>query len=819
MNKHWMVAALLGAALLSGCGSGGSKEDGGEEPPPASDKLTLTGVVTKGLMANAEVNVYAANPDGSLSTTPVLASPILSDSNGLYRLNFTPTAGQVYVVQVKAITGTTHLDEVTGERQSLPVGFTMRAPFIPSGSGTVTLTRNVTAFTEMAVSAAQTGSGGLTSTNVQQGLSTVSQLLGFDPAQVDVQTTTTADTESEKAQAVMLTALSRMAQENTLGCNQANAGERAQCVVQTLAASAKLDTIKLQTSSGTDVSASLNTAVTWVFDENLNGNVQPTSLAVIQANLGCEGSGCDAAPVETGSLISAAKALFLQIRSDVMSLLTRGGASELQTAGAANQEAYKFRAALENVQAPADQFSDMVDGLQHGLDLYKRFKSGLTTQNYVLWGWSTGPGGGQSSRACSVYADTTLTVLATTPAEAVAVGCRTAKENYQVGLELNSLQVQQPRTRTLTYTYRIIPDSGTGFSYTMNTVKREMVSENSYWTWLINSNNSSERRVNETLGTLGGQTGTGTFDWADGELRSMSVTGGMPAMLQGMALYNPSGKSTVDMSASRAVAADGTLGLDLETVQVAGQIQVFRDGGSTLDSTMTVAAGSKLVYINDTTQASSGVSGGRSARLDLTWGNSASQVQGVLALDNGTLDKSGTRLAPTSWSFTGSLRNADASGVMKDVITGRLTVDVSDFAQYDAALAEVEGDSASNHFTMGFSFTGTLTAPSRPVLEVTMSTSMTSDQSTDPAAMALQYRSLVNGSPTVVVTISGTRDANTGLYHFQLHEATAALRMDWLEGATTADLYASDTLIGQFDSDSLLMTFVDHSFISLDTGL
>ena len=139
MRSSHILAALSAAVLVACGGGGGSTTPAGPGIDPNAATVSLSGVAAKGLMANADVKVYAVKSDGTVDTSTVLGTAT-TDAKGQYTLSFAATKDQPYVITVtaKADGSTTHLDEVSGTSQALPSGFTMRAVLVPASGGTVT---------------------------------------------------------------------------------------------------------------------------------------------------------------------------------------------------------------------------------------------------------------------------------------------------------------------------------------------------------------------------------------------------------------------------------------------------------------------------------------------------------------------------------------------------------------------------------------------------------------------------------------------------------------------------------------------------------
>ena len=240
------LAAWASASLLVACGGGGSSSSAPEATAAAS--VTLSGTAAKGLVAHADVGVYAVNPDGSVAGSALATTT--TDTLGRYSLSFVGSNGQPVVVKVSARAdgSTTHADEVTGSAQPLPAGFAMRALVTPSASGSVLANASITPFSEMAVAAAARASGGITPANALQAITTLSNQLGFNPINVAAKTLGTANGSDEQMLALMLTVVSQLALNGDLGCASApNSGAKVQCVVEALGAASRSDSSLLGT--------------------------------------------------------------------------------------------------------------------------------------------------------------------------------------------------------------------------------------------------------------------------------------------------------------------------------------------------------------------------------------------------------------------------------------------------------------------------------------------------------------------------------------------------------------------------------------------
>jgi hypothetical protein len=798
MKYSNLIPAALGVAVLAGCGGGG----GGSTDASAGSgqgSVSVSGTAAKGLMANADVGAFAVAADGSVGTTALATTT--TDASGHYALSFNATQDKPYVIKVsaKADGSTTHLDEVTNTSQALPAGFTMRALLVPTTAGAVTTSASITPFSELAVAAAAKASGGITKANADQAASAVAQLLGFDPSKVAVKAASAAgSSEDEKKLAIMLTAVSKLADSGALGCATGAAGDKVKCVVDTLASAASSTSIKLEV-PGTDVSAALGSAVSTVLaDTTLSGGIDPSTLSAVTSNLACTES-CAAAPVATVSAITSAKALFTQLRSDWTALFSRGGASAIAT-GAANTEAWKFRQAMTGVQLPATTLVKDLGVLLMAVDFYNDYKAGRTTANFR----TRAPGEVASDTpwavtnytavGCTVYQDSATTVVATLPENANFVGCRAS---YFVSSANGT-------TTDWRHGFTITPNGGGAFGYTTRARKR--VTTNGVLT------ENLALQTNFYAGNL-----TTNAD-AQGRVTQFAVSGDLAASFKLDTTTLADDHATWALSGSRSIT-----GVNSGSATVTGQITSYDASAAVLGS-LTVNTGaiteiaiSRDVNDNPVKPGSAGDVGSYggtvdSVSLDLVWATPTAAFQGVFTTQPTVWDVSGTNRAPVSASLSGALRNIEG-GVTTEFLKGSFSATAAGYGSYNHTLVS----SPTNYYTTSAQFIGTVTAPTRPTLELTIAASKKSYE-TQVAGVNMGYRVLVAGAPRTVIAITGTR-AVDGTMGWTLAEATAGLSLSWNDMTTRANLLKGGDVIGVLDKGSKLLTFSDHSVLSLDVGL
>ncbi|MBA4175257.1 MAG: hypothetical protein C0505_01635 [Leptothrix sp. (in: Bacteria)] len=798
----------MAAGLLASCGGGG----GGGETPPAGNQATvaLAGTAAKGLMANADVAVYPVNPDGTVGSTALATGTTQAD--GRYSLSFAATQGQPYVVRVTAKAGTTHLDEVTGAAQALPTGFAMRSMLVPAGTGALTVNATITPFSELAVAAAAKASGGITAANLVQAQSTVKQLLGFDPTLVAVKPTTTAAASTDEHKlAVLLTAVSQLAQTGALGCDSGSAGDKAKCVVEMMGSAADINSLKLSVGSGAaarDVSAALTGALTDVLaNPALAGVVPSAALATVMANLGCTSScaaGSTGGAGTVATAIAGSRLLFNEIKSDWSAMFANGAAGGL-SGGALRREATAFEAAMAGVQPPVEMLAKDLGALLMGVDLYNDYQAGRTTASGrgrafdMVANDGSGDFSGTSAAGCSLYTDTTTTVLATTPAEARVIGC---SARYFV-----SRSYPAPGTTETTewrHGFTIVPQTDGSFDYLTRARRRVTTcTPTGGCSFTVNEAlqvDSSGAPLPAFAGKL-----TPVLSAAFGSIRSFTLVGELPAAFKsnGRTLVNL--KHAANLSGTVTTATDGGI-----TSVLGGSLVAYKADGS-VEGKLTVKTGSfKQVAV------SGGGHEPSEADLDLVWNAGGSEFEGRLALTDSALDASRTLRTPTKLVLSGALRNI-GGGVSTEFLRGAFNLGVTGLANYNDTLPP----SASNTFTVNMSFVGAVSATGRPTLEFSFGTSGSAFDTLNGATptATLQYRTLVGGQPRLVVTLTAQETA--GVMAYKLSEATANVSMSWTgERPARVDLmHANTTKIGTLDTGTGLMTFSDGSFMSLDIGL
>ena len=810
-NLKFAPLALAVAATLAACGGGGGSDS-------SNTTLTLSGDAAKGALANAIVTAHAIKADGSID--PAVLATVQTDATGHYKeLSFSAVPNAPYVIQIDAkIDGTTtQLDEVAGVPQAMPANFSMRSLFTKSVAGPMTATASITPFSEMAVAAASRGTNGITAANAAQAITNVRTLLGFNPTTVTPTTIAAAATGEQQKLALFLTALSRLANDRALGCIATDAGVRVKCVVDTLANTSTLgSTIPGSTTAKVNVATALSDAILAVAtDSRLTGNkVDTSTLTSTLATLAGDGSTTPA--TNEASAIASAKLLFTSLKSDVTSLISDRNATPL---GAANVEANTFIAASKGVQLPAEMLIKDVGALVLGIDLYNDFKAGRETRNFRDRGRNFGliarSFNQVGSTRCELYTDNALTIPATSPANALYIGCH-ATYHRSIGYASgNAFAENEWRHR-----FVITPTSNVTFGY--ETSAREEVQTttcgNAPCTTVVNSsvlvNNADGRTSTPYSGTMSVTIGTDPFTTSqiEGHITGFSLNGKLPGAFKSGANTLTNNHHDVALNGTRTFGKDAT-SRAFSVTKLSGSLTAFADDSSTL-GTLTINSGS--LTATDILATADGSSQGKetAGSLDLKWTTAKSEVAGILSVPNPVYDINNNNSFPSKVEFTGSLRNKGSDGAFADFISGSITDIVTGYELHNASVPL----SASNDYITSISFVATVTAPGRPKLELSGNLSH-SEFTKEVTTSSLQYRTVAGNAQRQVVTISRNPATPTAPSSFTFTEAASNLSMTVVKGAATTDLlYNNMSRVGTFNSASKLLTFTNGDFISLDAG-
>lgn len=153
-RARWIATAALALLLTTACGGGG----GGGTGDPGVGTGSISGSVTKGPVANANVVAYAI-AGGAMGAQLGSAT---TDASG----NFTVTMGAHDGPVMLRVSGGSYRDEATGATMAMGAGDVMTAvmPAMPAGANVSGI--QVTPLTSMAQARAQQMAGGMTAANI-----------------------------------------------------------------------------------------------------------------------------------------------------------------------------------------------------------------------------------------------------------------------------------------------------------------------------------------------------------------------------------------------------------------------------------------------------------------------------------------------------------------------------------------------------------------------------------------------------------------------------------------------------------------------------
>ncbi|MDP4300989.1 hypothetical protein [Leptothrix discophora] len=831
----WRAVCTTALAIgLSACGGGNDSKSPDTTTQPG--KVSLTGVVSKGVMVGADVKAYAVKADGSVDRSTALAS-VLSTAGGAYTLPaFELASGTPVVVEVSVNASTTHVDELQGNT-TLPTGMTLRAAVVPNVVGNQITPRRVslTPFTEMAVKAAEKSSAKLSTTNIAQANSTMQQLLGFDPVGTEIKPLATNLSVEEQAYQVVLTATSQLARDEALGCSDTQAGARIQCVVERLTESTRLDTVELTDVGNVDVTAAFRAAVTTTVGSTpfKEAEVTLTTVDTLLNKLDCALTDtCAAVAPSTVAPIAAAKAMFAGLRTDMSGLFTRGGVAGT---GELNLQAQKFQAAARAVQQPVNLASRDLQALQLGIRLYQDYHAGTTTSNSRnagvgdVIGIETLEAPGRPSTwhgttsypavGCTLYEDDKTSIPATSKATARFVGCRAT---YWVHVTRTFNQPAGPagtmKAEEARHGFTLTPPAADGepFTYAASASRRTRVWTGCTDVFLTATSCQSLEDVKAlrvNFPTNADNTATGFQGSVQvATVNALTLAGELPGAFteDGTSLLNHHHRWDI-----QAVASSVQPVLD-----IVGQVDVFNDASQVVAGTLLLEPGTRLNGLAVSATGSKPTTGQDakvglgSGNLNVSWATPTARLSGNLTGSTPVWDRSGTRHVVQNTLFSGVLSSrSDASASWTEVITGKFEANASGYADHDAS----QPLTAANTYQQTMAFGGLVQASARPTLRLVLTGSKPAHLR-EPTVITGSVRTEQAGVARQVLQISAARGSDQRL-RVTLSEATSGLSMRVVTGEGQSQLLHDQSLIGTLDHANGRMTYVNGDFESLDIGL
>lgn len=816
------AAAFASALILSACGGG----SGGDDPPATAtpSRVTLGGVVSKGLTGNALVRVLAIKPsDGTPDEVNVLATGETNPSGAYTTTAFTVPA--IYVVEVRAKdcadttvgTGCSfHQDEATNARQYLPTGFKMRAVVTSTPS---TQQVNVTPLSEIAVAAAASTSGGLTTTNANQAMAMVNTLVGVADLNTVVPTTLgTAGASNDQIRlAALLAAVSGVASNTAalsgVGCSAQTQGTPAatKCVVEALAANATVTNY-----SGGNVA--VTTALATQLDAAVVSHPEASALVVsTKAKLIDDEARPPLPAVATG--IGKARAFFEDLTSTVRTLLNSGSAPGQ---GAFLDQAHRFENSVAGVNFQSETTVNSVELLYTAARLWTEYEHGGTATSAVIHKALSSPDWfPESGIKCTLQKANGQDVV---PGESPSLVTSTAcYADYTLDMVPGSQTGSFPLVSAdyaNAYHWFVVTKGNTAgvFNYVARAEFSNLSATYNYQAGELDSitydsatcpqsSNGSCTGVREFIGTV-----TTTLDSAS-RLASIHIVGDVPdGWKDDSTLAHGSGstnlaRSRLDVTASlTGTYVDGTLASNLQsgTLVLSGGNIAYAANGSTEESRLTFGSGSQVAIASDLFQ---------NGTLNLTLATPTSKLVGTLT---------GQRAANYGGTvtFTGALYNLDQSETVP-FISASLETSVTSSSSYNPELAY----SATNYQDGTVRLDAYLTAPSHPKLRLIVAAA--GRQTSRDLVWGTKVQDTASGN-YIIYNVDGStrRDVSfvvsypslNGRGRVAFSDGANGITFTVVDGVNESNVLASGTTVGVLNTQNNLLTFSDRSFVSLDFG-
>lgn len=202
MKGTFRIASLAVAVAIAGCGGGGGSSGGGKAPQPAA-KSAVSGAVTKGPVAGAELYLYRMDATGN-KTGDAVAGPIQTAADGSWSVQLPDSIPRPLLIESS---GGTYTDEATGGT----VNAGSLNSFLPEGAETAA----VTPLSELLVRSTRehlaSNPGDSIEAGIDAGAGVLDDVLGvtFDP--LTTVPSTTGDDPAAKQYAAVLGGLSTQA--------------------------------------------------------------------------------------------------------------------------------------------------------------------------------------------------------------------------------------------------------------------------------------------------------------------------------------------------------------------------------------------------------------------------------------------------------------------------------------------------------------------------------------------------------------------------------------------------------------------------------
>lgn len=828
VSARWRlsVGALMVLSLVA-CGGGGKKSSS----PTPSSKISLGGVVSKGLTGNALVKVYGVTSAGTLDTGNVLATGQTNDNGGYSTSEFLPPSTYVVEVMAKDCANTSsgsgcsfHLNEKTSQRQYLPTGFKMRAVVTTTPANNKV---NITPFSEMAVSAAETTSGGITATNANQAIAMANNLVGVTDLNA-VEPTTLGNTSATADQlklAALLAAVSNVAGETArltdVGCTApAGTPEATKCVVEKLAANA---TVTNYVGRDQDVTTALNTELQNVVANNseVQALVESTSKKLTDPTITVPTTA-----VATRSPIDRVKDFVNDMMSTFKTLLN-SGATPGQ--GAALDQAHAFENAVTGTNIKALPAQRAIQVAHAAAKLWTDYEHGVTRVS--LYGHESFgfPQAFEESIElgfkCTLMNGATPLTSGDPASNITHAKCYADQGMIVTGGPVFIDASTYSRSSKNVYHEFEVTRGGVATAYEITSSAREDIGTITYSN-ISGPTSYSFSTTNQVQASSFSGTITSTLDGV-GRLDTIQIDAQIPdgfdssgALIHQAASPNDARSHVVaDAATSNVTFVDpGAINSSISaaTISFTGQIDAYAGDGSTLESNLTLGNGSYVTFGSDQLN-----DGKLVLAMRVPAHSSYTETNLVGTLEAHRLVSGGSHAqAYGSMKFDGKLYNGPATGT--PFISGAI-----EYALKDTNYDELQAYSTSNYQEANVTFDLYVTAPSHPKLrfiagmaarKTTYDYNISWDDHGSIAGNIIAYNA--DGSTKrdgYITVVPATTPAN-GKTQSVYGDATNKIKIHATDGEQYGDVLVDGAKVGVYDKDAGRITFSDGSFIIPDFG-
>ena len=768
--------ALAVALMLAGCGGGGGTSQpaasgqGNGSDAAVADMRVVSGSAAKGTIRNARVQIFSVDANGEKGTA--IASTT-TGIDGTYQLQV-PASLLTFTIEVDGASGGTFADEATGMDVAIPADFRIRDVVRLDATAAKTFRASISPLTELIVATAEKSAGGLTAANIDASKAGFATAYGFDAEKVRLVDANSAEaanaTEEEKLQSLTLAAISKLAKDGKLGCDQATTGERINCVVRQVGKSGKVtgESLDLDDEVRRNIRQSLADVVA---DASINrtGKTGTDGTAIFAESRIATGAGSI-----TG--VQAAKNLFASLRNN------SHAAHLSDRTGPLDSRIDSLRSDFRKAVAPVDGNLVLLTRLSiTGIEFFQLYKSGGISSAQISGFFDHR----YVSGSCRIL--TATRQLATSKENAASVSCN-PYQNAAFAYVRNASNVvvgyQSVRSSIL-----MTPsaDNPNVFAYRASSSRVTFAS--------TDGRNFTQTGIT-SVGNYGAETAaTGTIAFtiasttAGNALTSASFVGNMPARV------NADGVALSDREAWSIAATRTDEGNTTFRYALAGTVaSIVNDAPS---AQFSVKEGSFVRISGD--QSAPTLQATQEVSLILEGTAGSSTVAGAMRLTNFSGDKNGNDVVPTMVTFAGSLSTANA-----EFFSGKLGLERTGYDKTDTTLPT----SASNYAGETASFAGKLTIAQRPDVSLTATLSRPALNS---ASILAQYR---DGTETVNISVT---DSDIGVAPKKTHVADAnGVSADFVSGAKSIDVLRNGAKIAVIDTASGKISYVDGSFESLD---